>query len=523
MKSLLVALVIVTGYVPFLRGESGPVEPFEADADLTPQCRIDVLVFGRLARLKIEPARLCSDAVFIRRAYLDAIGTLPTAEETERFLADANPAKRRRLVEHLLARDEFADYWAMRWGDVLRIKAEFPINLWPNAVQAYHRWIRTSIKDNVPYDRFVREMLTASGSNFRVGQVNFYRAVQNHEPKTLAAAVALTFMGSRIERWPEDRRDGMAAFFSRVAYKPTGEWKEEIVFFDELAVPADAAPVEAMLPDGSRRRLAPDEDPRAAFAAWLITAKNPWFARCAVNRVWYWLLGRGIVEEPDDFRPDNPPSNPGLLDYLAKELVKAKYDLKHVYRLILNSKTYQLSCMPRSDRPEAAANFAYYPVRRLDAEVLADALCQVTGTTEEYSSLIPEPFTFIPPGRSIALADGSITSPFLETFGRPPRDTGVASERDNRPSAAGALHLLNSSHVRRKIAQGEKLREVIRAGRTPVEKVRNVYLAILSRPPTEEELLVLRDYGRSGRVKQWEVMVDLPWALVNSMEFLYKH
>ena len=223
------------------------------------------------------------------------------------------------------------------------------------------------------------------------------------------------------------------------------------------------------------------------FADWLIDAKNPWFTRHIVNRVWYWLQGRGIVHEPDDIRPDNPPQNPELLNWLAEELVRAKYDLKHIYRVILNSTTYQLSCIPKSKGPEAAANFACYPVRRLDAEVLIDALCQITGTTESYSSMIPEPFTFIPEKqRSIALPDGSITSSVLEMFGRPPRDTGLESERNNRITAAQALHLLNSSHVREKIQKGPKIQALL-TSTDAKQMAETLYLTILSRPPTDGE------------------------------------
>jgi hypothetical protein len=191
--------------------------------------------------------------VFVRRAYLDVIGTLPTEQEARTFLSDRDPNKRRALIDHLLEREEFADYRAMKWGDLLRVKSEFPINLWPNAVQAYHRWIRTSLQDNLPYDRFVREMLTSSGSNFRVPQVNFYRAVQSKEPQAIAQAVALTFMGVRAENWPTDRLSGMPAFFSQIGYKPTGEWKEEIVYWDP-ARGAKASPP-AVFPDGQPARL----------------------------------------------------------------------------------------------------------------------------------------------------------------------------------------------------------------------------------------------------------------------------
>ncbi len=266
----------------------------------------------------------------------------------------------------------------MKWGDVLRVKSEFPVNLWPNAVQAYHHWIRASLRDNLPYDRFARSLLTSSGSNFRVGPVNFYRAVEGHEPKAIATSVALVFMGSRLVAWPPERQAQMAAFFSQVGYKATAEWKEEIVFFDP-----DKGTRASVLPDGTTVRLAATDDPREAFASWLVSPKNPWFARAAVNRVWFWLMGRGIVHEADDIRPDNPPSNPDLLAYLEREFVASRFDVKALYRLILNSTTYQLSSIPATASADAEANFAHALVRPLDAEVLVDAVCQITGTTEQ--------------------------------------------------------------------------------------------------------------------------------------------
>ncbi len=500
--------------------------PFESGPVLKPTGQVDTFVFGRLKQLGIQPAHLCSDAVFVRRAYLDVIGTLPTEPETRTFLSDTNPNKRRNLIDQLLARDEFADYWAMQWSDVLRVKSEFPINLWPNAVQAYHRWIRTSLQENVPYDRFARGLLTASGSNFRVPQVNFYRAVQSKDPQTLAQAAALTFMGVRAESWPKERWSNMAAFFSKVGYKSTSEWKEEIVFFDPWKTNGQAGaqpPRVLTFPDGTKARLAPEQDPREAFADWLVNAKNPWFARAIVNRVWAWLLGRGIIEPPDDIGADKPPSNPALLAYLERELVASHYNLKHLYRLILNSQTYQLSCVPGTDRTEAAANFAAYPLRRLDAEVLIDALDQITGTSEAYSSAIPEPFTFIPEDRrTIELADASITSSFLETFGRPPRDTGLLSERNNRPTAAQRLDLLNASLIQNKLQQSARLQLLLQQAANPRELVNRIYLVTLSRFPTAAEAKVAAAYFQSAGNRRAGA-VDLAWALVNSAEFLYRH
>jgi hypothetical protein len=495
---------------------------FESAAPLSAQSPIDARVFDRLKRLDIQPANLSSDAVFLRRAFLDIIGTLPTAQEASDFLADPAPAKRAGLIDRLLDRPEFADYWAMKWCDLLRVKAEFPINLWPNAAQAYHHWIRAGLRDNQPYDRSVRDLLTASGSNFRDAPVNFYRAMQSREPPAIAQTVALTFMGTRAENWPPERLAAMAGFFSQIGYKETTEWKEEIVYFKPR--PAGAPAPQVAFPDGTPARLVPGRDPREVFADWLISPQNPWFACNAVNRVWSWLLGRGIIHEPDDIRPDNPPSNPELLAFLEKELVASHYNLKSLYRLILNSQTYQLSSLPRSVRPEAPANFAYYPLRRLDAEVLADAICDVTGTTETYTSSIPEPFTFIPEDqRAISLPDGSIASAFLELFGRPARDTGLEAERNNRLTAAQQLHMLNASHVERKIEQSGKLQDLIRNTKGGQALATGLYLTILSRYPTTEELQAVKAYSQNTNLKPREAVNDLAWALMNSAEFLYRH
>jgi len=522
MRSVLLCLLLLlAGAVESQGAEPRIVRPFERDADLTPVNRIDELVLASLRRHGIEPANVCSDAVFFRRAYIDVIGTLPEPAEVRDFLLDRSPQKRAALIDSLLEREEFADYWSLKWCDLLRVKSEFPIKLWPNAVHAYPRWIRDAIRENRPYDQFVRELLTSSGSNFRVPPVNFYRAVQQRDPSSLAEAVALTFMGVRAAKWSQDRRAGMAAFFSRVAYKGTAEWKEEIVYLD----PAPAGVLEAVFPDGRAVQIQPGEDPRIVFADWLTAPDNPWFARNIVNRIWAWLMGRGIIHEPDDIRPDNPPSNPELLAYLEKELVDSGYDLRHIYRLILNSRTYQQSSIPAGNDPDAAALFAYYPVRRLDAEVLIDALCRIGGAGESYSSPIPEPFTFIPENqRTIALADGSITSQFLEMFGRPARDTGLESERNNTPTTAQRLHLLNSTHVQQKIARSPRLRGLVRwAGGNRNRLIRALYMTILSRDPTPAELATAQEYFSTPGLNQNEATQDLAWALINSKEFLYRH
>lgn len=500
---------------------SGDAGVFEADSILVPETPLDKFVAARLGELRIAPAALCSDAVFLRRVYLDLIGTLPTVAECREFLDDKQPGKRARLVDTLLARPEYADYQALRWGDLLRLKAEFPINLWPNAAQVYHRWIVQAMKENRPVDAMARELLVSNGSNFRSGPANFYRAVQGRDADGLARAVALTFFGMRAERWPAEQFAGLAGFFTGIRYKATGEWKEEIVFWDSSA-PEDAAR-KPVFPDGTPAHIATGEDPRAALLDWMLKPAHPWLARSLANRTWGWLFGRGIVQESDDLRPDNPPSNPALLTYLEREFIAANYDQKQLFRLIINSQTYQRSSLPREAKPGAAENFAFYAARRLEAEVLADAINQITGGTDSYVSAIPEPFTYIPANvRAIALPDGSITGGFLEKFGRSPRDTGLSLERDNSITAAQRLHLLNSTQVLRKLDQGPGLRALLKTDAVGgVSLVERIYLAVLSRRPSDAERTLALEImaaggGRSGAS-------DLAWGLINSPEFILRH
>ncbi|MCF6176117.1 MAG: DUF1553 domain-containing protein [Victivallaceae bacterium] len=497
------------------------VKPFESSLVFRKVNPIDKYILDGLNKQRLTPAALCSDEVFVRRVFLDIIGTIPSGNEVTRFLKDRRFDKRSRLIEQLMARNEFADYWALKWGDLLRIKAEFPINLWPNAVQAYNRWIHEAIKKNMPYNEMVTSMLVSSGSNFRVPQVNFYRALQGHKPDSIAQVVALTFMGVRLNKWPEQQQKNMAVFFSRVAYKRSAEWKEEIVFTDPKPLPD----MKATLPDWTEVKLKSSDDPRRVFAKWLTGSRNPWFAKNIVNRIWSWLMGRGLIDPPDDIRDDNLLRYPKLLAYLEEELINSGYDLRHIYRLILNSRTYQQSAIPRSKSVEAEQWFACYPVRRLDAEVLSDALCMITGTRERYSSMIPEPFTFVPEeNRSIALSDGSITSQFLEMFGRPSRDTGLESERNNNPTDAQRLHLLNSTHIQNKLERSWKLRQLLRRSRKkPRNAIKALYLAILSRHPTNKEIDVAEKYFKSGQVSPRQAAVDIAWALINSKEFVYRH
>lgn len=579
MKKLARSIWMIWVLVVFAGTSGNAANIFERNGKPQPANPIDEIVFEKLASLNIEPV-LCSDSVFMRRVYLDVIGIIPTIDEVRQFIdLPYSKNKRSDLIEELLNRPEFSDYWSMRWADILRIKAEFPINLWPNAAQAYHHWVRTAIEENMPYDQMAREMLTASGSNFRVGPVNFYRAMQNKNPEGIAVAVALTFMGTRADEWPEEKLTNLTQFFSQVGYKPTNEWKEEVVFWDPLGTTKTAGnsapgsakvttivvekntnqppqlnrkPQSAFFPDGTAVELSPNRDPREVFADWLITPDNPWFCRCVVNRTWAWLLGRGIIHEPDDIRDDNPPSNPKLLDWLEKDFAKNGYDLKHLIRTILNSKTYQFSSTSNTEHPQAFEQFAAYPLRRLEAEVLIDSVNAITGSSDLYTSAIPEPFTYIPKDQSaVAIADGSITSSFLALFGRSARATGMWNERNNQTTSPQWRHLLNSGHIQEKLEKGSKLKDLTLRKYKPTEIVDNLYLAILSRPPTLEEKETMLAYGnaanpnkapqapsgkmtwkekkkhqelwRNAEKERMQDWVDIAWALINNPEFLYRH
>lgn len=521
--------------------------------------KIDELVYAKLKEKGIPPSELCTDEIFIRRVYLDVIGTLPKASEAREFLDSKDLSKRKKLIDRLLERPEYADYWSLKWCDLLKVKAEFPSNLWPNAVQAYHRWVRDALNMNMPYDQFARELLLASGSNFRSPPVNFYRAIPSRDPASMAQVTALLFMGMRPTTLTDQQKLGMSAFFEHVGYKKTAEWKEEVVFSDptkSLRDPKTNRVIPLRLPNGTIVKRQPGRDSRELFVEWLVSPKNEYFNKNIVNRIWSWLLGRGLIHEADDIRPDNPPSNPELLAYLEQELVEKNYDLRQMYRLILNSRTYQLSSVHNVGNIKDDIYNSHYQVHRLYAEVLIDAICQITNSKESYSSAIPEPFTFIPESqRSITLADGSITSPFLEKFGRPPRATGYEAERNNEPSSSQMLHLLNSSHIYDKIARSplvgggggnyaikkKKSAYSSKKGRSRIQPkakskrsessslggsdafTEKIYLTVLSRYPTDREKEIAIDYMSNSGVDRREAAVDLVWALINSKEFLFRH
>ncbi|TLX74306.1 DUF1553 domain-containing protein [Labilibacter sediminis] len=490
--------------------------------------KIDQFVINKLKKLNIPPSEVCSDEVFIRRLYLDITGRIPTPEQTRTFLNNTADYKRDEIINELLYSEAFADYQTLKWGDLLRVKSEFPSNLWPNAVQAYNKWIKTSIVNNKPYNLFAQELILSTGSNFREPTVNFYRAYQKREPKLIGETAGLIFMGMRFEcarchahpqtSITERHANDMSLFFNQLEYKKTAEWKEEIVYVNLDKHQANSI----TMVNGDRLSLDQYQDSRAAFAEWLTSKNNPYFAKVICNRIWYWLMGKGIVHEPDDFRITNPPSNPELLDYLTSELIKNDFDLKHIFALILKSETYQRSSVSSSLNINDETFFSHRLLKRLEAEQLIDAICDITGVPEKYMSKVPEPFTFLPKNhRAVLLEDGTISTPFLEMFGRPSRDISNENDRNNQLNMKQTLHLLNSDHLLNKIRQSQKIANLQRTAQNKEELIDELYLLILNRFASTNEKKIALSY--MDQTQQKEKIEDFIWALINSSEFIFNH
>jgi hypothetical protein len=498
---------------------------------------IDELVYAKLKSLGIPPSELATDQDFLRRVYLDEIGVLPTAKEAREFLADRSPDKRAKLIDRLFKRDEYADFWALKWSDLLRIKSEYPVKVWPKAVAIYYKWLHDSLAQNKPYNRLVTELLTANGSDFRNPAVNYYRAMQDRDPRTIGETTALVFMGARVscarchshptESWGIKDDLALAAFFSRIRYKSTLEWKEEIVYADVRATmrdPRSRAIIAPKFLTGPVPEVAKEEDPRYRFAQWLTSPGNPWFARNVVNRIWYWLMGRGIVHEPDDMRSTNPPENPELLDYLARELVTHNFDLQHIYRLILNSRTYQTTSSPNQWNAWDSHHFSHYPIHRLTAEQMLDAISLTTETYEKFWSIIPEPYSNWPAGtRAEQISDGNTTCSFLDLFGRPGRDTPFESERSSEASLRQELYLLNSEQLAGKLSSSPSINRLLKANVKDPELVDEIYLMTLSRFPSADEKQKLVAYLTKNSTARPTAVQDVVWAVFNTKEFLFNH
>jgi hypothetical protein len=487
---------------------------------------IDEKLVAKWKALGLVPSPLCGDEEFFRRIHLDAIGTLPSPADVKAFLADQSPDKRKKAIDKVLDRPEFVDFWALKWGDLLRINRDF---LKDRGMWSFHNWVRACVRDNKPVDEMVREIITAEGSTFTEGPANYYMVAKT--PADWAETTSQLFLGVRMqcakchhhpfEKWSQDDYYGLAAFFARLGTKRSQEFGlfglEQVVYLKsagEQTHPRKGGVVPPHPLDGPV--MNDPIDRRVKLAEWVTSRDNPFFARNLVNRFWGYAMGRGLVEPLDDMRATNPASNPELLDALAKDFADHQFDLKHLLRTILNSRAYQLSSVPTPGNAADAANvhYARFTVRRLTAEELADAIDFATGTREKYAGL--------PLGtRAIQLPDSRVKSFLLDVFGRPSRQIVCECERTTQPNIAQALHLLNGDFLTKKIAApAGRIDALFKAKKPLPEVVDELYLVTLSRPPRAEELARSLEWIRQAPTPR-EGAQDLLWALLNSREFLF--
>lgn len=505
---------------------------------------IDELILQKLQQLNIPPSPQSSDSEFLRRVYLDTIGTLPTEKEVRTFLSDDSGDKRAKMIDQLLERSEFVDYWAYRWSDLLLVTGE---RLRPQAVQAYYNWVRKNVEKNTPWDEFARQVMLARGSSLKNGAVNFYALHQ--DPLAMAETTSMAFLGMSIncarchdhplEKWTNDDYYGMASLFARVRSKGwggdfrSGDGNRTVFLADsgEVIQPRIADPQKPRPLDGVAIDFNYNGDRREVLADWLTSPENPYFTKAIVNRVWANYMGVGIVENVDDLRLTNPPSNPELFDRLAAFLIENDYNLKELMRLILNSKTYQRTSKPvRGNESETRFYSRYYP-RRLKAEVLLDAFSLATNVPTDFKKSKQSGGgridVKIEKGtRAIQLADSSIVSYFLETFGRPERLNTCECERSDEPSMTQVLHIMNGGTLNQKLmASNCRPKESLNANKALYRVVEEAYLVSLSRFPSNREmseLLAILNDAKDPKEKS-VVVEDLYWSLLSSKEFLFNH
>lgn len=484
---------------------------------------IDRLAWDKLQRLGIEPSGLCDDATFLRRAHLDVIGTLPTADEARAFLADPASDKRAKLVDRLLERPEYADYWAMRFSDLLRVDQS---RITPQGALAITRWLRRQFAENRPYDAMVRDLVTAKGNLRAEGPAAYFKALDT--PELAARSLSQAFLGVRIEcaqchhhpsdRWGQDDYFALAGLFSGMKRKPLPGGGEAIVpvAATDLKHPRTGEPVPARPLGAGPVTFGPFDDRRVHLAQWMTADDNPYFARLIANRLWAHYFGRGLVEPIDDLRITNPATNEPLLAELAAHMKAARYDLKAFTRTLLVSRLYQLSPETTASNAADDQNFSHAAHKALPAEVLLDAISQATGKHESFQGW--------PEGtRAIEIWDSKLPSYFFRIFGRPVRATVCECERSNEPSIAQALHLMNSPEIIDKIRDRDG--HAARVAATPGEPdqiIDELYLTALARLPREDERNVMRE-AFSASMDRRQAAEDVLWALLNCKEFLYNH
>jgi hypothetical protein len=485
---------------------------------------IDKFVWDKLQKLGIPPSDVTADSAFMRRAFLDTIGTLPTAAEAKAFLADTSPDKRAKLVDALLNRPEYADYWAMKWSDILRADK---IKITPQGTVGLTRWLHKQFEQNRPYDEMAREIVTAQGPVQSESPAAFYKAVE--QPAVASRAISQLLLGVRIEcaqchhhpseRWSQDDYAAFGSFFTGVSMKALPDGTSAIVSRGgtDMVHPRTNLPVAARPLGGKEVSFTGINDRRQVLATWMTAPDNPYFSKAIANRLWAHYFGRGIVEPIDDIRITNPPTNEPLLDALAARMREVKYDLKAFTKTLLLSRAYQLSSAAAVGNEDDRQYFSHARSKALPAEVLLDALSQATGT--------PEKFNGWPLGtRSINVWDNRMPSYFFRIFGRPVRATVCECERSNEPSISQALHLLNSPEMNDKITSRSGLaRRLATSPASDDEIIAEIYLGTLSRPPTAEELALMKQAFTSSEITRQQAVEDVLWSVLNTKEFLYNN
>ncbi len=486
---------------------------------------IDELVNAKLKQLQYLPAPTCSDAVFLRRVHLDVVGVLPTIQETNAFLADSDVDKRAKLIDRLLEQDAYPKFWALKWGDLLKMTSKL---VGADGVYKYHRWVEAAIRSNMPYDQFAKELLSASGSTLANPAANFYRT--STDMNECVETVSQVFLGARLqcakchnhpfERWTQDNYYGLGAFFNRLQRKSSQRPGEMFVWTaasGEVTQPRTGQVMKPWLPQVGSVDAGESEDRRPTFVSWLVDAKNPYFAKIEANRIWSHLFSRGIVDPIDDFRDSNPPSNESLLDALAKDFVESGFDRKHLMKRILNSATYQASSDTTPWNEKDKMYFSHQSPRMLSAEQLLDAINHVTGLHQTFAGLPADMKATQLPAPDVA------KNAFLKVFGQPERSTVCACERAEDSNLGMAIELFNGPLVYEKLRDpGNRFRKSQAAGSTPQEVIRELYLAALCRLPNamEMEASLLHCQSRIDLVAGFE---DLCWVLLNTDEFLFQH
>ncbi len=490
--------------------------------DLEEHNFIDGHVYDRLQALNVLPSGPADDAEYLRRVYLDVIGTLPTSDEIRSFLNDSSGDRRIRIVNELLQRPEYADYWALKWSDLLRVERE---PLGHKGAYAYYKWIRDSFADNKPYDQIVRELITVEGALTDVPQAHFYRV--ESDPGKIASRVSQTFLGLRIacaqchhhptDIWTQTDYWGMQAFFTQLKTRQTP--RGEVLCIEgnpETKHPRSGELVHPH-PLGTEMPVsAPNGDRRKVLARWMTGPDNSWFARNLANRMWAHFMGRGLIEPVDDLRVTNPASNPELLDALSRRVVESKYDLHELIRTITQSCVYQLAAEPNETNRLDEQNYSHANLRPLEAEVLLDAVCQVTGVDERFEGVAPG-------SRAVQLWDSGVSHYFLKLFGRPVRKSACVCERISEPNVAQALHIMNSPAIHEKLKhEGGTVARLVAEFPEDSDLVRELYLLFFSRDPIDEEREHAVDYLRSNRNRR-HATEDLAWSMLCSIEFIFRH